>query len=159
MTNRIPIESDLWLRDLSSDMDDPRPELIQLMKEANPTSEQIEWFLDGLYYVDYPTPQFLLCIPYLLDMFEQDRSNLVPAIRQFCRFMHKCKDGKPSEDHLQQFEQSKERIFDLLVACLKDSMPIGYDLCKELLAGIGTACGESDLGRQIVDLDPITPIN
>ena len=45
MTNCIPIESDLWLRDLSSDMDDPRPELIQLMKEANPTSEQIEWFL------------------------------------------------------------------------------------------------------------------
>ena len=48
MTNRIPIESDLWLRDLTSDIDDPRPELIQLMKEAKPTSEQIEWFMDGV---------------------------------------------------------------------------------------------------------------
>lgn len=156
--SRIPIESDLWLRDLTSDMDDP-PELIQLIKEAKPTSEQVEWFLAGVYYVDYPTPQFLLCIPYLMDLFEKDRSNLMPAILQFCQFIHKCKDGRPNADHVQQFEQSKERIFDLLVACIKDSMPIGYDLCKELLAGISAACGESDLGRQIVGIDPSTPIN
>ena len=61
MTNRISIESNLWLRDPTWDMEDPRPELIQLTKEANPTSEQIEWFLDGLYYVDYPTPLLAIC--------------------------------------------------------------------------------------------------
>ena len=159
MTKRIELDSDFWINDLSSDMDDPRPELKQLVEMDNPNSEAIENFLDGLYYVDYPIPQFLLTIPYLLDLFEKDPEGLNSAIISFCFFLHKCKDSGPGKKYLAQLEGSRERIFNLLVSCLVHSKGAGYDQHQQLIAGLATACGESDLGRQIIGLSPDTMIN
>ena len=140
-------------------MDDPRPELKQLVEMDKPTSDAIEYFLDGLYYVDYPIPQFLLTIPYLLDLFEKQPKELIPSITTFCNFLHKCKDAKPGARYLAQLEGSRERIFNLLVDCLSRSKGAGYFYHQQLIAGLATACDESDLGRQIVGLSSDTMIN
>ena len=159
VTKRIELTSDFWVEELTSDMDAPRPALKQLMEMDKPTADAIEYFLDGLYYVDYPIPQFLLTIPYLLDLFEKQPKELVPVIIMFCNFLHKCKDAKPGDRYLEQLEASRERIFNLLVNCLSQSKGDGYSRHQQLIAGLATACDEPDLGRQIVGLSADTMIN
>lgn len=155
----IPPDSDLWIQDLWGGVDDPRPELQALLNSGNPTSDSIEHFLDGLYYVDFPAPQFFYAIPYLIDFFEKDTPNQIPAITQFCRFLHKCKDGNPADKYLKHLDNSRQRIFDLLVQSISLSTNAGYQVHQELIAGLATACGQSDLGRQIIGLSIDTPIN
>ena len=159
MTKPIPLDSDLWVKDLWGGVDDPRPELRELVAADKPTSKSVEDLLDGLYYVDFPAPQFFFAIPYLIEIFESDTANQIPAINQFCQYMHKCKEGKPQQKYLNHFESNRKRIFDLLVKCISLSDGKGYYVHKELIAGLATACGESDLGRQIIGLSSDTPIN
>lgn len=116
--------------------------------------------LEGTYYVDNPSPHFYYLIPYLLDILE--KHSRPSALQLFCCYLHRAKDGRPSQMCLDQLDHSRGRIVKLLMDLFHSSCVVGessYSECKWILAGLATACDQSDLGRQITGIDEHQHIN
>ena len=160
MTKRIQLDSPIWASDHWGGVDDPRAELSRILQSTDPTADEIESMLEGTYYVDNPSPHFYYLIPYLLDIFE--KHPLMNAIQLFCCYLHRAKDGRPSQLCLEQLDQSRDRITELLLKLYQSNCSFGqstYHECKWILAALATACDQSDLGRQINGIDKHDHIN
>lgn len=160
MPHRIPLDSPVWDTDQWSGVDDPRSGLQRILQEANPDSTDIDYVLDGTFYVDTPAPHFYYMLPYLLDIF--DAHPIPSSIRLFCTYLHRARDGNPSDRCLEQLDLSRPRIASLLIRLLQtecDYRKSTYADCKWILAGLATACDQSDLGRQIIGIDDNQYIN
>jgi hypothetical protein len=162
MTDRISLDSELWEQDLWTGVDDPRPLLERLTKSDCPDPETVNEMLEGTFYVDFPSPHFFYLIPYVVDLFERQTESLSSPIKLFCFYMHRSGDGKPAQRCIDQLESQRGRIVDVLtksLSLLKKNSEFDRDDYQQLLAGLATAYGQSDLGRQIYGIDPHTPIN
>ncbi len=153
MPERIKLDSPAWDSDHWDGVDDPREELSRILQSSNPTTDEVDNMLEGTYYVDNPSPHFYYLIPYLLDIFEKHPS--VSSVQLFCTYLHRAKDGRPSERCLEQLDQSRSRIVNLLLNMYQSNFSTGkstYHECKWILAALATACDQSDLGRQITGI-------
>lgn len=160
MSERIQLDSPAWDTDHWHGVDDPRDDLAELLQADNPQADKIECMLEGTYYVDNPSPHFYYLIPYVLDIFEQHPSS--SAVRLFCTYLHRAKDGRPSEQCMQQLDDSRPRIIDLLMHLYKTNCSpteSTRDDCQWILAALATASNQSDLGRQIIAIDKHQHIN
>lgn len=160
MSNRIPLDSPHWHSDHWGGVDDPRDDLRAILQSPAPDSNQIESMLEGTYYVDNPSPHFFYLMPYLLDILEAHPYS--SSIRLFCTYLHRAKDGNPNARCLDQLNNSQGRIVDLLIRLLRTFLnenKLDYSQCKWIMAGLATASGQSDLGRQIVGIEDDQHIN
>lgn len=162
MTQRIPLDSELWDTDHWYGVDDPREALRAIIEADSPDPSAIQHMIEGTYYVDFPSPHFFYLAPYLIDIFEVDIESLLSPLQLFCLYTLRATDGQPEKRWMDQLTSSQPRLFKTLEKVLNfiNSDPdAGYDDYKWVLAGMAAALGQSDLGRQINGLTIYDEIN